>query len=317
MDIGRIGAAVKSFRIEDLRRSEDIKTGNLAPSGSFVSTEQESVDNTEVITFGSLFSGGGGLDKGLEDAGLKCVFQVENDRHCLTILNKHWPDVPKNEIRPCMGLVGGDPCPIRSRASFLRGTIKPDLSGYFLAMAARCKPRWILRENVPSPDAVDFHAALVLLGYRSIIVGMDSAAFTGQSRRREFVAAFNEQELLDRFIGQAHDAEDDKRHCTAKYQASKAWMGPPLYCLTARSFQLDCRENYVWEGPQRGLRLLSHAERESLQGFPPGWTMWGIDANGKRCAIPNGARECAVGNAVTVPVARWLGERIREALKNP
>lgn len=262
------------------------------------------MDNPQDITFGSLFSGVGGLDLGLEQTGLKCVFQVENDKHCLTILNRHWPDVPKNEIRPCMGLVGGDPCPIRSRASAIRGTSKPDLSGYFLAMVARCKPRWILRENVPHPDAVDFHAALVLLGYRSVIVGMDSAAFTGQSRRREFLVAFNHQEAFDTFITKAYDAENDTGNCTTKHQASQARLGPPLYCLTSRSFRLDCRENYVWEGPERGLRLLSHIERESLQGFSPGWTD----------GIPQSARERAVGNAVTVPVAKWLGERINAAI---
>ena len=43
----------------------------------------------------SLFSGVGGFDVGLERAGMKTVFQCEWDKHCNTILNKHWPDVPK------------------------------------------------------------------------------------------------------------------------------------------------------------------------------------------------------------------------------
>ena len=136
------------------------------------------VDNTNdiTVTFGSLFSGAGGLDLGLERAGLKCVFQVENDRHCLTILNRHWPNVPKNEIRPCVGLVGGDPCPIRSTMGKISGSRKPDLSGYFLAMAARIKPRWILRENVVAPDVVEFNAGLEVLGYHCIIIATNSAS---------------------------------------------------------------------------------------------------------------------------------------------
>jgi DNA (cytosine-5)-methyltransferase 1 len=43
----------------------------------------------------SLFSGVGGFDMGLENAGMETVFQCEWDKHANTILNKHWPDVPK------------------------------------------------------------------------------------------------------------------------------------------------------------------------------------------------------------------------------
>jgi DNA (cytosine-5)-methyltransferase 1 len=43
----------------------------------------------------SLFSGVGGFDMGLENAGMETVFQCEWDKHANSILNKHWPDVPK------------------------------------------------------------------------------------------------------------------------------------------------------------------------------------------------------------------------------
>jgi DNA (cytosine-5)-methyltransferase 1 len=43
----------------------------------------------------SLFSGVGGFDMGLENAGMKTVFQCEWDKHANSILHKHWPDVPK------------------------------------------------------------------------------------------------------------------------------------------------------------------------------------------------------------------------------
>jgi DNA (cytosine-5)-methyltransferase 1 len=45
----------------------------------------------------SLFSGVGGFDMGLENAGMETVFQCEWDKHANTILHKHWPDVPKWE----------------------------------------------------------------------------------------------------------------------------------------------------------------------------------------------------------------------------
>lgn len=43
----------------------------------------------------SLFSGVGGFDMGLENAGMKTVFQCEWDKHANSILYKHWPEVPK------------------------------------------------------------------------------------------------------------------------------------------------------------------------------------------------------------------------------
>lgn len=45
----------------------------------------------------SLFSGVGGFDMGLENAGMETVFQCEWDKHANTILHKHWPAVPKWE----------------------------------------------------------------------------------------------------------------------------------------------------------------------------------------------------------------------------
>ncbi len=47
------------------------------------------------MKFGSLFSGIGGMDLGLDRAGMECVFQVEIDDCCTRVLSKHWPDVPK------------------------------------------------------------------------------------------------------------------------------------------------------------------------------------------------------------------------------
>jgi len=43
----------------------------------------------------SLFSGVGGFDMGLENAGMETVFQCEWDKHANSILHRYWPDVPK------------------------------------------------------------------------------------------------------------------------------------------------------------------------------------------------------------------------------
>ncbi len=43
----------------------------------------------------SLFSGVGGFDLGLEQAGMKTVYQCEYDKHATKILERHWPTVPR------------------------------------------------------------------------------------------------------------------------------------------------------------------------------------------------------------------------------
>lgn len=54
------------------------------------------------------------------------------------------------------------------------------------------------------------------------------------------------------------------------------------------------------------VRRLTPLECEKLQGFPPGWTQFG--ANGKQ--ISDSARYRMLGNAVAVPVVRWIADKI-------
>lgn len=77
------------------------------------------------MTFGSLFSGIGGLDLGLEWAGMKCVWQCEIDNYANRVLEKHWPGVKRygditqvdwtQAERPDL-LCGGFPCQDISKA---------------------------------------------------------------------------------------------------------------------------------------------------------------------------------------------------------
>ena len=48
-------------------------------------------------TYLSLFTGMGGFDLGFDRAGLRCIGQVEKDRHCLRLLSTRWPDVTRHD----------------------------------------------------------------------------------------------------------------------------------------------------------------------------------------------------------------------------
>lgn len=67
--------------------------------------------------------------------------------------------------------------------------------------------------------------------------------------------------------------------------------------------------------PAGGVRRLTPLECERLQGFPDGWTcLCGEGHRGSRfCKCSDSPRYRALGNAVTVNVAEWIGRRILDA----
>ena len=59
------------------------------------------------------------------------------------------------------------------------------------------------------------------------------------------------------------------------------------------------------------VRRLVPGECERLQGFPDGWTcLCGWRCPGGCPDAPDSRRYAALGDAVTVPVAEWIGRRI-------
>ncbi len=110
------------------------------------------------LRYGSLFSGIGGIDLGMDMAGFECAWQVEIDDYCRQILDKHWPRVPKYkdiyevkgaEIEPVDILCGGFPCQPVSVAG-KRGGVDDErwLWDEFYRLICEIRPRWVVAENV-------------------------------------------------------------------------------------------------------------------------------------------------------------------------
>lgn len=111
-------------------------------------------------TIGSLFSGIGGLDLGVESAtGARTIWQVEREEFCRDVLAKHWPDAVRYDdvctvgdgLAPVDCIIGGFPCQDVSlagkRAGF--GGERSSLWREYRRIVASVRPRFVFVENVP------------------------------------------------------------------------------------------------------------------------------------------------------------------------
>ena len=156
------------------------------------------------MRFISLFAGIGGLDLGLERAGMECVAQVEIDDFCQQVLTKHWPNVPKHkdvcdvgkQNLPATNLIcGGFPCQDVSVAGFRNGLEgeRSTLWKEFYRIVCEIHPQWVVIENVTgllSSDNGKFFSAIL---WNLSEIGYDvewetiSAAAMGALHQRERV----------------------------------------------------------------------------------------------------------------------------------
>jgi DNA (cytosine-5)-methyltransferase 1 len=147
----------------------------------------------------SLFSGIGGLDLGLERAGMTVAGQVEIDPWCRKVLAKHWPEVPRHDdVRTCAEwwggrpvpdlICGGFPCQPVSKAGLRLA--QSDSRWLWPAMAdiiSALRPGWVVIENVPGLRRLglaDVLRDLRGLGYRAR-AGTISACAMGAPHPRE------------------------------------------------------------------------------------------------------------------------------------
>ena len=111
-----------------------------------------------MLTVGSLFSGIGGLDLGLERAGMTVRWLSEIDPYACKILKKHWPEVPNygdikqidwRTVEPVDVICGGYPCQPFSTAGKRRGTDDPrHLWPWVRDAISALRPRYAILENV-------------------------------------------------------------------------------------------------------------------------------------------------------------------------
>jgi DNA (cytosine-5)-methyltransferase 1 len=281
------------------------------------------------VRIGSLFSGIGGLELGLERSGLgHTVWQVEKDPYCLEVLAKHWPNARRFtdvstvtgrgspfanlfELEPVDLVCGGFPCQDVSSAGKRVGLggARSGLWSEYVRIVDELRPGWVVVENVASGagrwvDAVRME--LAERGYCSLPVPLAARDVGAPHRRsRIFVIGWRGPDSARNFTeALAHRRRDRPGVERARDDARKA------------------RQHHE-------PRDESHGRHASVGGFPPamdddgGWERW-IAAGGPPPGVLPGAdgfprrvarrRIAALGNSVVPACAEVVGWMIREMI---
>ena len=254
------------------------------------------------LTVGSLFTGIGGLDLGLEWAGLRIVWQCESNAYCRAVLAQHWPDLPcypdarslPYDVPAVDLLCGGFPCQPVSLAGPGLGTDDERWLWPDFARALRLlRPRYALLENVPGLTARgmgDVLGALAALGYGAQWGCVPAAAVGAPHLRwRIFILAYAD---ASGWRGRGRDVG-------ARWWFESAHGGATL----AYTDGVGCARRSDVPTPAR------QAGRNAAERDNPWATESGLGrvANG----IPHRVdRLRALGNAVVPQVAELVGRRL-------
>ena len=158
------------------------------------------------LRIGSLFSGIGGLELGLEVAlGGEVVWQVEQDEYCRSVLERHWPEAGRfSDVRTVGAanlervdlICGGFPCQdisIAGRGGGLAGE-QSGLWWEFARIIRELGPRFVVVENVSALTSRGLDAVLGEMAESGYNAEWDiiSAASVGAWHRRErlFIVAY-------------------------------------------------------------------------------------------------------------------------------
>lgn len=279
-----------------------------------------------------LFAGIGGIEWGLHQAGHQSILLCEIEEAARAVLTARFSGVECHDdiqtlrdLPPVDLVAAGFPCQDLSQAGRTAG-IAGNQSGlveHVFRLLGRSSPRWLLLENVPFMLQLDrgkamrfLTAKLEDLGFRWAYRIVDAQAF-GLPQRRQRVLLLasrteDPREVLfpdDAAIPPAVDAT--KAPCGFYWtEGSKGlgWAVDAIPTLKGGSSIGIPSPPAVWMRHLDGAIVTPDIrDAERLQGFDADWTL--PAEQGRR--VRKGARWKLVGNAVSVPVARWLGECLK------
>jgi len=231
-----------------------------------------------VTPIGSLFTGIGGLDLGLERAGLGPVlWQVECNERARAVLEQHWPEAIRyDDVRSVgaatlarVGLIcGGFPCQDVSSAG-ARAGLQGSRSGLwfeFERIVGELRPEWVVVENVASGAALWVDTVLrelEQLGYACLPIPLAASDVGAPHRRsRVFVVAHADRQGQSAFAvhGEMERSSRAARDVADALQPRREEDRPQAHAGRCR-----LAPHTGWQ-PERGMVPLVHGVSSRLAG---------------------------------------------------
>ena len=291
---------------------------------------QVSTAVTTPLSVAGLFAGIGGFEEGFRQAGHTTNLLCESDGVAQAVLKKRFAtsklvgDIRDLEsISDCDVITAGFPCQDLSQVGRTQG-INGKNSGlikhvFRLITDADPRLRWLVLENVPFMLRLhhgrairEITKALTASGWNWAYRVLDTRSFgLPQRRLRVFLLASRTEDprpiLLGTDAGEKPCVIDGKSACGFYWTEGHRGLGwavnavPPLKGGSSVAIPSPPA---IWFPGRRSIVVPSIEDAERLQGFPAGWTATSNAEEDRR-------RWRLVGNAVSVPVAAWLGGRLR------
>jgi DNA (cytosine-5)-methyltransferase 1 len=297
------------------------------------SKNEKDISSSHGLTVAGVFSGIGGFEIGFEKAGFKSSFLCELDVDACAVLESHFTGVkihrdilrmqklPKADV-----ITAGFPCQDLSAVGTRLGISgsRSSLINVLLRLveeAAR-KPKWIVLENVPFMLQLERGRAMDMitrsledLGYAWAYRVVDSRSFGLPQRRRRVILVASRGKIKPQnvlFCDVAHPSKDLTASSYARGfywtegNRGVGWAVDAIPTLKGGSSLSIPSPPAIWTPRDGRIRLPDILDAERLQGFDENWTLPTQKGNVRHSR----RRWKQIGNAVSVPVARWVAERI-------
>jgi DNA (cytosine-5)-methyltransferase 1 len=300
-----------------------------------------------VLTVGSLFSGIGGLDLGLERAGMQVIWQSEIDPYACKVLQKHWPEVPnygnikeidwRNIVRPDV-ICGGYPCQPFSQAGKRQGEKdERHLWPWVKDAISVLRPRYAILENVRGHltlGGTTVIGELAEIGYdaewrvvsaasvganhrrdRIIIVAYPSSKFFNDGRHGDSQGTLGERQAIQGEASRSSSAMADAD--SERLEGSRPEQQTTRLARSGEESGRDLADAHLWEtsgglgwnGTDRSAVFGGEHQRRGTAGYA-GREWWQVEPGMGRVAngVPNRVdRLRGLGNAVVPQVAEVIG----------
>ncbi len=277
-----------------------------------------------------LFAGIGGMELGLSRAGHSTQLLCEIEPGAAEVLKTRFPNI---EVHPDVTtlrdlpvgttlIAGGFPCQDLSQAGKTAGIegSRSGLVGEVFRLLETHRTPWVVLENVPFMLQLSRGRALEViieameaLGYSWAYRVVDTRAFgLPQRRERVFFVATTEGDPRDVLLADDVVPSDTPEHLPGigfgfywtEGIRGLGWAVDALPTLKGGS-TVGIASPPAVLCPDGLVGMPDVRDGERLQGFPADWTTPALAVSRP------GHRWKLVGNAITVDVAHWLGERLR------